>query len=228
VAPWQQGATFKSKSSDTHKDKEIQMTDQNMNEDEVTVEQPDELGLLKERADLMGITYHPNIGIEKLKAKIEEKTKGVQPLDEYAEEEAETIRTAAQVEKDYDGSRPMTKQQLKAKKRREQLRLVRIRVANMNPIKAALKGEILSVGNADIGFVKKFIPFNAEQGWHVPQIILTQLQAKKFMTHYEVKMGNKRVKKHKLIPEYSIEILPPLTAKELEALRQRQIIANQG
>ena len=38
------------------------------NDDALVV--PDELTTLKARADLMGVTYHPNIGLEKLRAKV--------------------------------------------------------------------------------------------------------------------------------------------------------------
>jgi hypothetical protein len=204
-------------------DQELNLDDESTDEAEVVM---DELVLLKQRADIMGITYHPNIGVEKLKAKIDEKSKGIP-----AEAEAEELGTIAAAQKaaKADTFTPGIKEtpaQLKAKRRQAALRLVRIRVSNMNPIKGAMKGEIFSVGNADIGMIKKYIPYNAEQGWHVPQILLTQLQNKKFMTHFEVKIGNKRVTRHKLVPELSIEILPPLTAKELNDLKQRQIMAN--
>lgn len=192
-------------------------------------EMADELTLLKQRADTMGLTYHPNIGVEKLKERIAAK---LAPPEEPAEQpgakdEAETIAAAMEAKagmKVAAGAYP-TPQQQKMARRDKALRLVRVRVTNMNPIKGNLKGELLSAGNSEIGMVKRFIPFNTEQGWHVPQILLTLMQAKKFMSHYEVKIGNKRIKKNKLVPEYSIEIMEPLTAKELEELKQRQLMA---
>lgn len=183
---------------------------------------PSELDLLKSNADLMGVKYHPNIGLDKLKEKIADKqnapveadltTADITELsDKVSNSPAERIETANDV---------------RARIRKKAHQLVRVRVSCMNPLKGNLKGEILSVGNSYIGFTKKFIPFNAEQGWHLPQILLTCLQDKKYMTHFEVKIGNKKIKKHKLVPEYAIEILPPLTAQELKDLSQRQIIAN--
>lgn len=203
--------------------------EETMDQESTGEEKVDELSLLKERADIMGITYHPNIGKEKLRAKIEDKKAGV--VDpEQAAEEAATIE-AAQASGAAETFTPMVKEtaaQITARKRKEALRLVRVRVTNMNPLKGNLKGDIFSVGNAQIGMVKKFVPYNAEQGWHVPQIILTHMQSKKYMTHYETKVGNKKIKRHRLVPELSIEILPPLTAKELEALKQRQLMAAGG
>ena len=195
-------------------------------------QQPSELDLLKERATLMGIQFHPNIGLDKLKAKVTEKLEGTKPEEEktkggLVQDELETIEEANWADKAVRATplEQMTPEQRKAKRRQDALRLVRVRIVNMNPIKNNLKGEIVSAGNAQIGFVKKFVPFNAEQGWHVPNILLTSLRNRKYMTHYEVKVGNKKIKKNKLVPEFSIEVLPPLTEKELELLKQRQIMA---
>ena len=43
----------------------------------------------------------------------------------------------------------------------------------MNPTKKEWEGEIITVSNALVAVtVKKYIPFAAEDGWHVPQISL--------------------------------------------------------
>lgn len=200
-----------------------------MNEETETTEETvviDELAMLKERADIMGIKYHPNIKLDTLKAKVADKMEG--NTDEYADEEAETIADAA-VAMAADTFTPLVREtpaQLKAKRKQECLKLVRIRIACMNPVKANMKGDIFSVGNSEIGMIKKYVPFNAEQGWHVPNLILQELRNKQFVSHYDVKIGNKVVTKTKLIPEYSIEILDPLTAEELKDLAQRQMITN--
>ena len=204
--------------------------------DEIASEEPmDELALLKERATLMGIRFSPNIGIDTLKARIEEKKASPQTSESsesssYAREEYASIEAAQQAAAGAyvePKTQPSAHQQRMAR-RDKALKLVRVRVANMNPLNSNLKGDIFSAGNAELGMIKKFVPFNAEQGWHVPQIILDVIRNKKFMTHYEVKVGNKKIKRNKLVPEYSIEILPPLTLEELEALKQRQLMAEGG
>ena len=204
--------------------------------DEITSEEPmDELSLLKERATLMGIRFSPNIGIDTLKARIEEKKASLQTSEfsessSYAQEEYVSIEAAQQAAagaKVEPKAQPSAYQQRMAR-RDKALKLVRVRVANMNPLNSNLKGDIFSAGNSELGMIKKFVPFNAEQGWHVPQIILDVIRNKKFMTHYEVKIGNKKIKRNKLVPEYSVEILPPLTPEELEALKQRQLMAEGG
>ena len=190
------------------------------------VEVIDELALLKQRADVMGVAYHPNIGIEKLKAKLADKMEGI--TREESDEEIATINDAEEAMA-ADVFTPLmteTPAQLKAKRKQDALRLVRIRMTSMNPSKANMKGEIFSVGNAELGMIKKYIPFNAEQGWHVPNIILQELQQRKFLNHFEVKIDGKTVNRHRLIPEYAIEILSPLTETELNELKQRQIMAS--
>lgn len=196
---------------------------------------PDELELLKERATLIGIRFSPNIGIDTLKARIEEKINPPQKSvptasDEYGSEEYATIQASqdAAAGARVEPMKAPTPLQQKMARRDKALKLVRIRVANMNPLNSNLKGEIISAGNSELGMIKKFVPFNAEHGWHVPQIILDVLRNKKFMTHYETRVGNKKIKRNKLVPEYAIEVLPPLTPEELEALKQRQIIAESG
>jgi hypothetical protein len=74
--------------------------------------------------------------------------------------------------------------------------------------------------------VTKFVPFNVEEGWHVPRIIYTQLaerQCQIFTTTTDSR-GNK-TRKGKLIREFAIEVLPPLTPEELRELAQRQAMA---
>lgn len=193
--------------------------------------QPNELDLLKQRADTMGITYHPNIGIEKLKEKIndklappEEKEEGVSQEDHNSE--METIQAAQNTANadTFTPGRRETPAQLAAAKRKEMNRLVRIRVSNMNPVNANLKGVLAQCGNSQVGVLKKFIPFNV--AWHVPKMLLGYLQNKQFVTHYEVKDNRgRKIKRKRLINEFSIEILPPLTGPELQELKQRQIIA---
>jgi hypothetical protein len=208
---------------------DFELTNENEDQDnsieEIVAEVPDERTLLKQRADIMGIVYHPNIGTDKLKAKIQEKLDTpVDKLKSISKDELETIE-AAEAGDVFTQEKALTPTQIAMALRKECLKLVRIRVTNMNPLNANRKGDIFSVGNSQIGFIKKFVPYNSDVGYHVPQILLTQMQSKKFMTHYEVQVGNKKVKRHRLIPELAIEILPPLTTKELQELKQRQLMA---
>jgi len=157
-----------------------------------------EIDTLKERADQMGIPYHPSIGLEKLREKVNARLNGT------PETEAETVM----------------QQQEKARKKAN--KLVRIRISNMNPAKKAWPGEIISVSNDIIGCVKKYIPFNAENGWHVPQVLLGVLNDRVYPAYYAVTVNGQSVKRRKLLKEFSIEILPNLTKAELLELAKTQ------
>lgn len=165
--------------------------------DAIETEEKDELTLLKERADLMGIKYHPSIGVEKLREKVNEK---LVPKPEPV---------------------PMTSAQVKMQKIKDANRLVRIRVTCMDPNRKGWKGDYFTVMNPTIGAVKKFVPFNLE--WHVPQILVKQLKRKKRQEFYEVgvKHGLK-VKRARMVPMFAVEELPPLSKKELDELARKQ------
>ncbi len=163
----------------------------------------DELVALKERADLLGVKYHPSISLEKLREKV---NATLAPTEDEAE------------------AAPKKPNRLAAQKRASEL--VRIRLTCMNPAKKEWEGEIFTVGNSAVGTFKKFIPFNADEGWHVPRIILEQLQERQcqvFVTSRD-KRGN-TTRQGKLIKEFAVEILPALTEEELKDLAQRQAMA---
>ena len=170
------------------------------------LETQDELTALKARADLLGVSYHPSIGVDKLREKINAKlNEGEDSTSESAPAPAATDRVA---------------------QRNEASRLVRVRVACMNPLKKEWEGEIFCAGNSVVGTFKKYVPFNAEDGWHVPNIILKQIQRRQCQVFYTAKdeRGNK-VRKGKLIKEFAVEILDPLTDEERKDLAQRQAMA---
>lgn len=177
------------------------------NEDELVV---DELEVLKARADKLGIKYHPSISLAKLKEKVSEE------LKEESPEEVVTVKPGKE-----------TEVQLKARKRREANALIRIRVSCMNPNKKEWDGEIITTGNTNTGTIKKFVPFNSDEGYHVPHMIYEQLLQRQCQVFVTVKdnRGNK-VRKGKLIKEFAVEVLPPLTEKELKELAQRQAMAS--
>ena len=191
------------------------MTDEtNLNEEnqEVEVIAQDELEALKARANLLGVKFHPSISLEKLREKVNAAV--------TSEGEAE----------EPSNSSPEAKEETIGEKRKrlktEALKLVRIRLTCLNPAKKEWEGEIITVGNSLIGSVKKFVPFNADDGWHVPHVIYQQLKERQCQIFYTATdaRGNK-VRKGKLIKEFAIEVLPPLTKEELDELARRQAMA---
>lgn len=93
----------------------------------------------------------------------------------------------------------------------------------MNPAKNEWEGEIFTAGNSVVGSYSKFVPFNTDEGWHVPRIILNQIQQRQCQIFQTVKdsRGNS-TRKGKLIKEFAVEILDPLTPEELAELARRQ------
>lgn len=175
--------------------------------------QLDELTLLKQRAQTLGIKFHPSIGLESLRSKV-----SAALTWEDAEEAAEEPVPEAPAAE--------SRIQMRNRLRKEASALVRVRVTCMNPNKKEWKGEIFTASNSIVGTFRKYVQFNTEEGWHVPQIILNMIKARQFQTFYTIK--NERgvaVRKGKLVPEFAVEVLPPLTEKELLELSRRQALA---
>ena len=179
-------------------------------QDEGSTSEIDELSLLKQRARLMGLTFSNNISLEKLKERIAVK---------LAESES-----AASGDSD---EQPVakTRQQMLA----EQMKLVRIRVTCLDPKKASVPGEILTIANDVIGTVRKFVPFGSmtDDGYHVPYCIYRMMKRRKFLSVRTVKDKKTGVNhvEHSFVPEFALEVLPPLTREELDKLAAAQAAA---
>lgn len=119
-----------------------------------------------------------------------------------------------------------TPSQRKGRLRRESTKLVRINISCMDPAKQKHKGELICVGNRNIGTIQRFVPFNKD--WHVEQIILDALLEKNYMVFDEEKTPRAGIiiKTPRNVPAFNIRILPPLTEGELKDLAQRQAMAN--
>ena len=183
-------------------------------ENEFDTSEEAELAALKERAKMMGLKLPPKIGLEKLKAKIEAKLNPT--VEEYVDPGEETeIQRKARIRK---------------KQITEQMVLIRCRIANLNPSKRDLRGEIFTVANKYVGTVRKFIPYGeaTDNGYHIPQIIYEQLKTRKFLqvnTRNDRSAGNQIVVDQRWVPEFSIEVLPQLTPEELDKLAASQAAA---
>ena len=112
--------------------------------------------------------------------------------------------------------------QAKLKARREAMKLVRVNVTCKDPLKQSWEGEIISAGNDVVGDVKKYIPFNTEDGYHIPQIILNALKEKTCTIFVKKRINGQTVNQGKQVKAYNIEELPPLTVEELEELARDQ------
>ena len=184
-----------------------------------------ELASLKLRADQMGLKYHHKTGLPKLKALVNGALKANTP--------------------DPTPSTPKTKDELKAPQapfiapsdvvtpgkprkgsKADVGRLVRIRINCMNPDKTEWEGQIFNVSNSKFGF-KKYVPFNNDEGWHVPFMIYTHIKNRKcqiFKNSIDGR-GNK-TRQGLLIHEFAVELMDPLTSNEMQELAQRQAMAS--
>ena len=185
---------------------------------------PSEFEMLKQRARIMGVQFSPNIGIEtlreRIKAKLEGETKG---KDAEEAEESEAVVTS-----DEAPSKPAKVYANKrAKMRAEELKLVRLRITNLNPNKKDLPGEIFTVGNRTLGVIKKYIPYGeaTENGYHVPYIMYKQLRDREFLNIKTKKVNGKIRVETSMAREFALEILPPLTTRELAQLAAAQAAA---
>lgn len=105
---------------------------------------------------------------------------------------------------------------------REALKLTRCIINCNNKNKTSLTGEIFCARNAKIAEVKKFIPFGVPT--HVPEILLNMIREKKYQMFRKEKLPNgSQITRPFLVPEYTVDVLPPLTSSELEAIKQKQL-----
>jgi hypothetical protein len=161
------------------------------------------LAALKETADTLGISYHPNIGEDALSKKIADHTSAV-------------VETTT-VKRRNINLREYLKQQ--------SMKLVRIRISCLDPKKKELPGEIFTVANEYIGTVRKFVPYGdaTDDGYHVPQCLYEMLNNSQFLSIRTVKdkNGNSRIETS-YVRQFAIEVLPPLTTEELRELATAQ------
>lgn len=178
----------------------------------------DELTSLKARADLMGLKYHPSIGLDTLREKVNAAATATEkPVAAPTEDVAPNVAAAPAVESDSER---------RYRKKREANELLRCRLTCMNPAKSEWEGEVFTAGNSLVGSFTKFVPFNNEEGWHIPRIIYNQIVQRQCQIFVSAKddRGN-TIRKGKLIKEFAIEVLPNLTPDELKDLAVRQAMA---
>lgn len=185
------------------------MTDTTENQE---ISQEEILQALKNKADMLGVTYHPSIGMDKLREKVDAK---------MAEQPTEDPVDTGHIPN--SGVKPTTERKLSEREQAmlKASKLVRCIINSRDANKKDWPGELMSAGNSVAGFFKKYIPYGVE--WHVPQIILNTLRDKKtqvFVSRVDSR-GNK-TKVGKLINAYTIDELDPLTPKELSDLARAQ------
>lgn len=169
-----------------------------------------ELDSLRNRANTLGLTFHPNMGVTKLRALVEDAMGGNEPVSVDTEE--------PKVE---------SKGQRITRLRKEASRLVRVVVTNMNPTMKDHDSAIYTVSNSVVGTHKKLVPFNNTEGWHVPQIIVNHMKERTCQIWVNGKgPRGEKVKVKKMIPELNVIELNALTPAQLKDLATQQAMAN--
>ena len=176
-----------------------------------------ELTLLKHKADLLGVSYSNNIGAETLRERIRAKQ---EELENGSAPQAQANPLVGETEA------PVKRMSLRQMLHRDQMKLVRLRITNMDPKKKDLPGEIFTVANEVLGTVRKYVPFGevTEDGYHVPYWIYKVMKSRKFLnirTFKDRRTGTVRVESG-YVKEFALEVLDPLTPAELAKLATAQ------
>ena len=71
--------------------------------------------------------------------------------------------------------------------------------------------------------IKKYVPFNNEEGWHVPNIIVNQIANAEMQKFKSVKAPNgDTILQPYQAKKYNVQVLPDLTQKEIDKLAASQ------
>lgn len=199
---------------------------------------PSELDSLKKRAELMGIKFHPSIGLDSLRDKINGAVASEGPVEQEEELVSTMPSLAAAVEAEQAPAAadpvaelpkpkaPETKDEKRNRLRREATKLVRIRITCMNPAKKKWGGDMFCVSNKNFGNIQRYVPF--ERDWHVEAVLLDMIRERQYLTFdsRKTKVSGIEVKEPRYVPEFAIAILDPLTPAQLKDLAQRQAMAD--
>lgn len=156
---------------------------------------PTQLELLKTQAEIMGIEYREDITEQALRKQL---------MDALAQADSgETISHAD-----------------RKKLIKDSMKLERVIISPNATHMKEHQGQIFSVGNSILGYVNKFVLFNAE--YHVPKIILDHIKDQKMQFFTTKVVNGEQLRESKLRPMYTVEVLDPLTKEELEDLAKSQ------
>jgi hypothetical protein len=168
----------------------------------------DELETLKARARQLDIKFHPSIGVDSLREKVNAKITG----EDSDAGETVTIKNEK------------NEHEFRKQKIAEAKKLVRVIVVPMDPLKVQWPGDIFSVSNGVIGTVRHYVPFNNEEGWHLPQVLVNHLKQQKCQIFRMQKNAKgQMIPVSRLINAYAVTELPALTQDELTELARRQV-----
>tara|TARA_R110002167_G_scaffold60173_1_gene170200 strand:+ start:5283 stop:5888 length:606 start_codon:yes stop_codon:yes gene_type:complete len=174
---------------------------------------------IHEELKARGVKLHHKTGSEKLKATLEAVMSGTYQSEEKA---ASTAPTAVPSVKELTAEEHLSK----LTKEQKAMRLTRVVVSPNDPLMSAYPGLIFTVGSSSINngrMIKKFVPFNNDDGWHVPKIILDQIESAEMQKFRQVisPNGEKSLQPY-ITKKFNVQILDPLSQGEMEILAASQ------
>lgn len=187
----------------------------------VTAQEREERKALRAQLLKLGINSSPNASVHTLRAKLAQAQSQTDPKEDSVAVSPATPSPTP--------SPSQTRADSLEKAKKDALRLIRVRIQNVNPAKADLHGEIFTFANEVIGKVSKYIPYDeAGESYHVPNCIYKMLKSKKFLNvkTYTDKATGKIQINQSWVDEFALEELPPLTPKELHDLALKQKAQN--
>ena len=168
---------------------------------------PTERELLKQKADLLGLTYASNISTDKLRDLINQANAPVE-----VKQDTLVNKSGSSVE---DEAMAL---------RLELTKKIRVMITCNDPLmKDWDMTPYYSFSNSTLTLDSITIPLGVE--WHIPNAYVGMLQAMECKIPVKTKDEKGRpITTRRTIKKYNVNILPPLTAEELEALKMAQVM----
>jgi len=115
--------------------------------------------------------------------------------------------------------------ELEGLRKAEANKLIRVIVRSNNPLKRDHAGDIFTVGNRKLNngkAIKKYIPYNNEEGWFIPNILYEHLLAAECQIFKKAVRNGQEFMEPQNIKAFNVEVLPHLTDDEIDKLRVKQ------
>jgi len=183
---------------------------------------------LKQELKEYGVVFHHKTGQAKLAELLADVRKNPESMvQDFGNEDVA-------IDRPYKGGNPNASEAAiaaatKAMKRtgeQEAMKLIRIVVTPNDPLMTSYPGLIFTVGASGLNkgrMIKKFVPFNNEEGWHVPNIIYNQIKHAEMQKFKTVTRPNgEKVLEPYITQKFNVRVLDPLTKEELERLAAAQ------
>jgi len=181
---------------------------------------------IKEELKEYGVKFHHKTGSTKLAELLTEARNNPEVM-------MEDIPVAVD-DRPYEGGLPDASETAKAAAAKaltktgtqEAMKLVRIIVTPNDPLMSGYPGLIFTVGASGLNngkMIKKYVPFNNEEGWHVQQIIYNQIKHAEMQKFKSVSRPNgEKVLEPYITQKFNVRVLDPLTKEQLDRLAASQ------